>query len=778
MGKHNRVVNIESKNVLAKLMATENIHVEHKKVSTASFDVKNRRLILPIWKDMDHTMYEGLIGHEVGHALYTPYEEWAEFAKKNSHLKAYANILEDARIERKMKIKYPGMKKTFFEMYDALARQDFFGTHGRDLGEYGFADRLNLSFKIGALAEVPFSEEEEEFRGRVLKAETFEDILELSRELGKMAKEEAETNMEDMEMSDSGDETESNEDEDVEPSGSAPFPMPTPPESEENEEEEDSGARADSDEEKEEGNNEGNCKSDESDGEGEKKESETGDEGDEKSDEPNHSASGNCDAEMTDPEENDDLPEAETQKAWEEAMEEMNDAEAKEPIYLDLPKINPYKSVVPWKDIFEQLNEHWSKNENFSTYRFHWEEAGADKWKKEEENAFRTWKKDTTQIVNYMVKEFEMKQAATEYRRTSISKTGVLDMNKLHKYRTDEDIFRRVASVKDGRNHALLMFIDWSGSMHGKMEATVKQTLTLVMFARKVGIPFRVYSFSNSGGILDKIGKDTYYSRAENSAVDHLVPGKLGMHEYFSEKMSSREFNIQLKNMAFLGKSVDYSGLSHPAGHGTCSTPLNESILAATEMVGDFKKETGAEKVNAIFLTDGGADYCSDYWDSEKQEKKDVYSYRQYGSDHRKYLVIRDNVTKRLVHTDGTRAKLTGSLLRNLANRHNINVIGFHITDSSKINRQIQYEASYSEHAELRSFAKKHGYVPMKESGYATYFLVNDKQLDKEANFNTDGVSNDAGVVAKGKLRTQFRKFTSARKVNKMMLNEFVALVA
>ena len=56
MGKHNRVVNIESKNVLAKLMATENIHVEHKKVSTASFDVKNRRLILPIWKDMDHTM--------------------------------------------------------------------------------------------------------------------------------------------------------------------------------------------------------------------------------------------------------------------------------------------------------------------------------------------------------------------------------------------------------------------------------------------------------------------------------------------------------------------------------------------------------------------------------------------------------------------------------------------------------------------------------------------------------------------------------------------------
>ena len=132
------VVNIESKNVLAKLMATENIHIEHKKVSTASFDVKNRRLILPIWKDMSNTLYEGLIGHEVGHALYTPYEEWVKFCefKENRNLKGYANILEDARIERKMIIKYPGMKKTFFGMYDALSQKDFFGTRGRDLGDY------------------------------------------------------------------------------------------------------------------------------------------------------------------------------------------------------------------------------------------------------------------------------------------------------------------------------------------------------------------------------------------------------------------------------------------------------------------------------------------------------------------------------------------------------------------------------------------------------------------------------------------------------------------
>ena len=477
-----------------------------------------------------------------------------------------------------------------------------------------------------------------------------------------------------------------------------------------------------------------------------------------------------------------ELPQPETQRAWDEAMETMNDEAAKEPVYVDIPEINPENAIIPWKKTFEELTDWWSKDENFSTYRYHYDNVGGDKWRKEEENAFRTWKKDTLQVVNYMVKEFEMKQAATEYRRTSISKTGVLDMNKLHKYRTDEDIFRRVAAVKDGRNHALLMFIDWSGSMQGKMEATVKQTLTLVMFARKVGIPYRVYSFSNSGGILERLGKneEAMYNRSagtENSATDHLIPGKLGMHEYFNEKMSSREFNIQVKNIAFLGKSIDYSGLSHPPGHGTCSTPLNESIMAATDMVGNFKKETGAEKINAIFLTDGGADYCSDYWDSASQEKKEVYSYLRR-SEGKKYLVIRDNVTKRLIHTDGTRQNLTGSLLRNLGNRHNINVIGFHITGRSTINREIHQNCSYAEHAELKSFMNKNGYVPMKESGYATYFLVNDKSLDQTALFDTTGTVDDDGNVAKGKLRTQFRRFTKARKVNKMMLNEFVTLVA
>ena len=36
------------------------------------FDVVNRNLILPTWENMGEAVYDMLVGHEVGHALFTP----------------------------------------------------------------------------------------------------------------------------------------------------------------------------------------------------------------------------------------------------------------------------------------------------------------------------------------------------------------------------------------------------------------------------------------------------------------------------------------------------------------------------------------------------------------------------------------------------------------------------------------------------------------------------------------------------------------------------------
>ena len=67
--------NIEIKGSLARLLATENLVVEHKQVPTASFDVDKRVLTLPMWTKASDIVYNMLVGHEVGHALYTPNDE-------------------------------------------------------------------------------------------------------------------------------------------------------------------------------------------------------------------------------------------------------------------------------------------------------------------------------------------------------------------------------------------------------------------------------------------------------------------------------------------------------------------------------------------------------------------------------------------------------------------------------------------------------------------------------------------------------------------------------
>ena len=165
----------EVKGTLAKLLATENLTVEHRRVSTACFDVDKRLLILPIWKTASNTIYDLLVGHEVGHALYTPNKDFGDAPKD------FVNVLEDARIERMMKVTYPGLRKSFFEGYRELWNDDFFGVKGEDPAELALIDRINLYFKGNS--SIPFSDEERVWVNRTENTKSFQDVTDLATEL-------------------------------------------------------------------------------------------------------------------------------------------------------------------------------------------------------------------------------------------------------------------------------------------------------------------------------------------------------------------------------------------------------------------------------------------------------------------------------------------------------------------------------------------------------------------------------------------------------------------
>ena len=118
----------EIKSQLAKLLATEDIVVEHKQVETAQFNVQTRVLTLPMWEKASNGVYDALVAHEVGHALFTPDRDWfLEFQIPPQ----FVNVVEDVRIEKLMKRKYAGLSRSFFKGYSEMFDGDFFGFCGK-----------------------------------------------------------------------------------------------------------------------------------------------------------------------------------------------------------------------------------------------------------------------------------------------------------------------------------------------------------------------------------------------------------------------------------------------------------------------------------------------------------------------------------------------------------------------------------------------------------------------------------------------------------------------
>lgn len=185
----------QSKTILAKLLAAENVTVIHQKANTASFNPTTRVLTLPIWKDMDGVLYDLLTGHEVGHALFTPAEGWHDVIEKHARSRAFAgflNIVEDARIEKLVRRKFPGLRASFYAAYQQLLDRDFFGVRNKTIADMLLIDRLNLHFKVGSQLRVPFQPEEQTWIDRMAALETWAEVEKLAEDLFEYCKQELE----------------------------------------------------------------------------------------------------------------------------------------------------------------------------------------------------------------------------------------------------------------------------------------------------------------------------------------------------------------------------------------------------------------------------------------------------------------------------------------------------------------------------------------------------------------------------------------------------------
>ena len=173
---------MQNNELLAKVLATENIQVNVTNDRTASFDVVNRVLRLPNWKDLPQVVTKMLIHREVGHALFTP-AEYLDVVNNKRELQTILNVVEDVRIETLFKEEYPGAVKDFVSAAKVLHDTDFFELAGRDPNSLKFIDRLNVFFKLNGNFLVNFTASEAPFVARLRLLRDFEDALALAEEI-------------------------------------------------------------------------------------------------------------------------------------------------------------------------------------------------------------------------------------------------------------------------------------------------------------------------------------------------------------------------------------------------------------------------------------------------------------------------------------------------------------------------------------------------------------------------------------------------------------------
>jgi Mg-chelatase subunit ChlD len=615
----NEKVNHVVKASLAKLLASENIVIRHGNFSTAFFNPQTRVLGLPNWDLDDKNLYDLLIGHEVGHALYTPNHSRA-------HLESLVpgcpftlfNLVEDVRIERKMQEKFPGLISCFRKGYTKFIENDFFKIANKNvvrLAKMGFADRLNLHAKIGKMVNIHLTPEEMNIYRECYANETFEDVVITVRRIYKMIKARQEarekaaaeraTKKEELEAEEKkpkptaklsspcedgdeeddptgngndGDMSEGNEDEDE-----ASSKVLKPTDEECDEESNNSSTESEGDPDEGETPPTGSSSSLDDNDEDEDGDDFTGDP--EELGDGDHGCSGDeggVGGELTIEEELKSETMANAETSLLDIQEKYN---YKTPVQFTAPTAKEcMEVVVPFEKVMESRNR-----------------LGHRRTSDEIEDV-RKFKKACASTVAVLAKAFERKKAAKRYSRATTATRGTLDVNRIHAYRYDDKIFKSITTLADEKSHGLVFFIDYSGSMQSTISAVINQTLQLCMFAKAVNIPFEVYGFTNT------CSQSTYRESRPmaQSPNDIMMLNSTQVFELLSSRMNNKVFDRAFadlrtwSNTSLWDRSYVSSIYEYLSG-----TPLYETVLIAHEIVKQFKLRTRVQKPVVIFLTDG-----------------------------------------------------------------------------------------------------------------------------------------------------------------------------
>ena len=446
--------------------------------------------------------------------------------------------------------------------------------------------------------------------------------------------------------------------------------------------------------------------------------------------------------------------------------------------YVNLPKSNLEKIIIDYKDVHSEIREHYVDADSHYEASNQILEAG---------KSFIEFRNKNKKTVEYLAKEFEMKKAADAHSRSLTANSGIVDSSLLHTYKYNEHIFKKISVTPDGKNHGLIMVVDWSGSMHRNIKGTVEQMMTLVMFCKRVNIPFEVFLFTDRYYSEHRDTNETYsrWTHKEIRYGDMVING-FHLLNVFSSRMRAAELHSAYINMTAIAGSYErkwnyYGGGYHsiPDKYDLGGTPLNNSLFAMNDFIPYFKTKNNVQIVNMVYLTDGESGGSNTYWTPGRTEKDDGRSRetshfgRYYSSGgKRPKTFIRDLETKKEYLFDDGRGRMTALLVEILRDKHNINIVNFFLIE--RLKRWDFTRWTNDPESSMKEFRKEKSVVYRDVEGWSSlYIMKGGRDLQTEEKILEIG--EDA---TRGQIRKAFSKFSKGRLENKKLLSQFVDMVA
>lgn len=591
---------------IARLLATENIEIISTSFHTAWFDLERRVLGLPNWHNIDPSIADMLICHEVGHALFTPAEGWHESAVKNIDgvPRDYLNVCDDPRQEKLFKRKYPGSIRIFKQAAKKLTELDFFELRkgNKDLRTFSLVDRINIFFKT--TENVPFRDEEKHLVEQVKNQETWEDCVAVAKAIYEydQANKKPIPKEEQRKIFISSEQVSEDYTDDSEESEDNNISTETEDNNTESEESEDNSISIGS----EDNNTNTQAESEES----------TDEESEDEDDEGDDSSGAARDYEYEDGDEDevispftDDLYRSKEKDfaTTDVCLVPAITGSVAEMIDAVIPYSRVKKSRVEAERLLAKVNNNNPKSTkqtlNGVTYEFLNDYGSYLEDREKSLIEYKEFMSESKQEVAHLVKSFELKRQAWKNARGTIKPTGKIDPVRLSKYKFTDEIFSNYKITPDGQSHGMIFLIDYSGSMAYVIEDTIKQTLKMTEFCRQAGIPFEVYTFTSKTIEARKnIAEDPIYNSLDNPVLRELAYCSIA--EQLNSDMSRSEYKEACEYLFYLGAKINKSygiGMYDDMG----GTPLAQVMILSDSIIHNFKKRTNVQKVAYIVLSDG-----------------------------------------------------------------------------------------------------------------------------------------------------------------------------